>query len=181
MPRDPLPDSIEALQQRFPSSAHKLLAVVSLAKQTLSLYRDGNLVKTYPVSTSKYGAGNQDGSYRTPLGVHSIKEKIGGDAPFGTIFKARKNTHQVAAIVSGQTKTAHDFITSRILWLEGQEPGINRGQGIDSYARYIYIHGTHEEGLIGQPVSIGCIRMRNRDVVELYDRIRKGDLVVIVE
>ncbi|MBA2490494.1 MAG: L,D-transpeptidase [Gammaproteobacteria bacterium] len=180
MPRDPLPDSIEALQ-RLPSSAHKVLAVVSLAKQTLSLYRDGNLIKTYPVSTSKYGAGNRDGSHRTPLGVHSIKEKIGGDAPFGTIFKGRKNTHQVAQIVSDQTKTMDDFITSRILWLEGQEPGINRGEDIDSYARYIYIHGTHEEALIGQPVSIGCIRMRNRDVVELYDWMREGDLVMIVE
>jgi len=158
-----------------------VLAVVSLAKQTLSLYRDGNLIKTYPVSTSKYGAGNRDGSHRTPLGVHSIKEKIGGDAPFGTIFKGRKNTHQVAQIVSDQTKTMDDFITSRILWLEGQEPGINRGEDIDSYARYIYIHGTHEEALIGQPVSIGCIRMRNRDVVELYDWMREGDLVMIVE
>jgi len=181
MPRDPLLDSIEALKQRVPVPAHKAVAIVSLSDQTLSLYRDGALVKIYPVSTSKYGAGNKDGSYMTPLGVHRIREKIGGSAPFGTIFKARRNTHRVAQIVSDQTKTPHDFITSRILWLEGQEPGVNRGEGIDSYARYIYIHGTHEEGLIGQPVSVGCIRMRNRDVVELYDQMREDDLVVIVE
>jgi lipoprotein-anchoring transpeptidase ErfK/SrfK len=181
MPRDPVLVMVGTLKERFPDHSHTAVAVVSLSNQKLYWYRQGRLVKTYPVSTSRYGAGNKDGSYRTPLGVHRIREKIGGDALLGTIFKGRKNTHQVAQILTDGIKTSHDYITSRILWLDGLEPGINRGEGIDTYSRYIYIHGTHEEGLVGQPVSYGCVRMTNRDVIELYDQMREDDLVVIVE
>ncbi len=179
--RDPVLIEVGALKQRFPGRSQIAVAVVSVSRQKLFLYRNGKIEKAYPVSTSRYGPGNQDGSYKTPLGVHYIKEKIGGDATLGTIFKGRKNTHKVAQIISDQTKSGDDFITTRILWLAGLEPGVNYGEGIDSYGRYIYIHGTHEEGLIGQPVSYGCIRMTNRDVVELYDGMREGDLVLIVE
>jgi hypothetical protein len=181
MPRDPMLVQVGLLKQRFPERANTAVAVVSLSRQKLFLYRDGHLVKTYPVSTSRYGPGNQDGSYKTPLGVHYVKEKIGGDAPLGTIFKGRKNMQKVAQIISNRTKTSDDYITTRILWLSGLEPGINHGEGIDSYARYIYIHGTHEEGLIGQTVSYGCIRMTNSEMIELYDQMQEDDLVLIVE
>jgi lipoprotein-anchoring transpeptidase ErfK/SrfK len=173
--------TLGGLKVRFPEQSYTAVAIVSVSHQDLRLYQRNRLVQTYPVSTSKYGAGNKDGSYMTPLGVHRIREKIGGDALFGTIFKARKDTHQVAQVVTDAVKTPNDYITTRILWLDGLEPGVNQGDSIDSYARYIYVHGTHEEGLIGQPVSFGCIRMSNRDVIALYDQMREGDLVVIVE
>ncbi len=172
---------VAALKERFPDHANRAVAVVSLSHQQLWLYRNGQHVKTYRVSTSRYGAGNKDGSFKTPLGVHYVKEKIGGGMPIGTIFKGRKNTQKLAQIVTEATKTPEDFVTTRILWLAGLEPGVNHGEGIDSYSRYIYIHGTHEEGLIGQPVSLGCVRMTNRDVIEIYDEMQEGDLVLIVE
>jgi lipoprotein-anchoring transpeptidase ErfK/SrfK len=181
MPDESMLVTLGGLKARFPEQSHTAVAIVSVSHQELRLYQRDRLVETYPVSTSKYGAGNKDGSYMTPLGVHRIREKIGGDALLGTIFKARKDTHQVAQVVTDAVKTPNDYITTRILWLDGLETGVNQGDGIDSYARYIYIHGTHEEGLIGQPVSFGCIRMINRDVIELYDQMREGDLVVIVE
>lgn len=154
---------------------------MSVPDQKLFLYRAGRLEKTYPVSTSRYGVGNEAGSNKTPLGVHCIKQKIGGGAPLGTVFKGRRNTGQVTPIVPDPITTSDDLITTRILWLAGLEPGVNRGEGIDSYARYIYIHGTHEEGLIGRPASHGCVRMTNRDVAELYDQMQEDDLVLISE
>lgn len=178
--QDPLLVTISALKAQFPNHRDASVAMISISRQKLLLYRDSRLVKTYPVSTSKYGTGNQDGSLKTPLGVHRVRRKIGTGAPLGAIFKNRENTRQIARIISDRTATSDDFITTRILWLAGLEPGINQGDGIDSYARYIYIHGTHEEGLIGQPASHGCVRMTNRDVLDLFDHIREDDLVLIV-
>lgn len=179
--QDPWLGTISALKAQFPNHRNASVAVISISRQKLLLYRDNRLVKIYPVSTSKYGPGNQDGSLKTPLGVHRVIRKIGAGAPPGTIFKNRENTRQIARVISNRTKSSDDFITTRILWLAGLEPGINQGDGIDSYTRCIYIHGTQEEALIGQPASHGCVRMTGHDVMELYDRMREDDLVLISE
>jgi lipoprotein-anchoring transpeptidase ErfK/SrfK len=154
---------------------------VAILEQQLYLYcRYSNReeVKSYPISTSKYGIGNQAGSNKTPLGLHQIENKIGNGAPEGMIFKARQATGRIAEM---NVEGAGDLVTSRILWLKGLEPGNNRGRGIDSYQRYIYIHGTPEENKIGRPASHGCIRMYNRDVIDLFDLILEGAEVYIRE
>jgi len=167
--------------QKFGLKPHELAIVVKISEQKLYLVRDGEIVKTYPVSTSKYGVGNQKGSNRTPLGTHRIFKKIGDGAKIGAIFEHNVDTGRVATIHTDETQSGEDLITTRIMWLEGLEPGINRGEGIDSRDRHIYIHGTPEEWLIGRPASHGCIRMKNRDVVELFNLVREGTLVEIVE
>lgn len=156
-------------------------AVVHVAAQRLYLFQGEALRAEYPVSTAALGIGNREGSNQTPLGLHRIDSKIGDDAPFGMSFIAREPTGRIAEIVSEPVRTGRDDITTRILWLDGLEPGINRGSGIDSKERFIYIHGTSEEGLIGQPASKGCVRMYNRDVIELFDRLPEGALIEIVE
>ena len=111
--------------------------------------------------------------------MHEIKEKIGDGAKINTIFVSRINTQKQTEIISIRQATEDDHVTSRILWLDGLEEGINKGPGVDSYNRYIYIHGTHEEGLIGEKASHGCIRMFNNDVIYLYDIVNKGTKVYI--
>jgi len=152
---------------------------VDISDQRLYLLcRYGNKeVKIYPVSTSKYGIGNQAGSNKTPLGRHYIKNKIGDGAPLGMIFKARQPMGRVVKI----NAEVGDFVTTRIMWLKGLEPGKNSGRGIDSYKRYIYIHGTADENKIGQPASHGCVRMYNSDVIDLFDRVTEGTQVYIKE
>ena len=153
--------------------------IVDISEQRLYFYNNDNLVHSFPVSTSKYGEGQIENSFKTPLGLHEIKEKIGDKAPINTVFVARENTNKIAEIQINPNDTEDDFVTSRILWLDGLENGINRGVGVDSYSRYIYIHGTHEEGLIGQKASHGCIRMFNNDVIELFDIVSEGTKVQI--
>ena len=155
------------------------IIIVDISEQRLYLYSNNDLILSYPVSTSKYGEGQTENSFKTPLGLHEIKEKIGHKAPINTIFIARVNTNKRADVQIKQNDTEDDFVTSRILWLDGLEDGINRGLGVDSYNRYIYIHGTHEEGLIGQKASHGCIRMFNNDVIELFDIVSEGTKVQI--
>lgn len=155
---------------------------ISISKQALYLIENDTISKTYIISSAKAGTGNHSGSYKTPLGMHCISEKIGDDAPLATIFKARKSTHKCAKILtSPDEKTDADNITTRILWLSGLETGINKGGNVDSHNRYIYIHGTDEEGRLGQAVSHGCIRMGNQDVIDLFDRIQIGTLVNIID
>lgn len=151
--------------------------LVDISEQKLYLYEKGQLIKEYPISTSKYGIGNQAGSNKTPLGKHRIKTKLGDNAPKYAIFIGRKNSGKLANI----NEARDDLVTSRILWLDGLEPGVNKGKGIDSYQRYIYIHGTAEENAIGKPASHGCVRMYNDDVIDLYDRVMEGTLVTIQE
>ena len=153
--------------------------IVDISEQRLYLYNNDYLVQSFPVSTSKYGEGQIENSLKTPLGLHEIKEKIGDNAPINTIFTARENTNKIAEIQINPNDTQDDFVTSRILWLDGLENGINSGVGVDSYSRYIYIHGTHEEGLIGQKASHGCISMFNNDVIELFDMVSEGTKVQI--
>lgn len=162
--------------------AKDFIITVEVSAQKLYLFEDipfknPKLVKTYPVSTSKYGTGPTD--KKTPLGTHIIAEKIGRGARIGTVFVARRRAGWIARIHNDTTDTENDFITTRILWLKGIQPGINEGEGVSSYYRYIYIHGTSEEGLIGSPASNGCIRMKNKDIIELFRLVPEGTLVNI--
>ncbi|MBU0503678.1 MAG: L,D-transpeptidase [Candidatus Omnitrophota bacterium] len=150
--------------------------IVRISQQKLYLFSRGQVIKTYPISTSKYGIGNKSGSNKTPIGLHQIVSKIGRDASLGSIFKRRRNTGKRASLRGGG-----DLITTRILRLAGFEKGINKGKGIDSFARCIYIHGTPGEDLIGTPASHGCIRMKNRDIIELFDLVKNGIIVKIAK
>ena len=172
-------DPATEMLTKYGPSPDGYVIVVRIEEQRLYLYRNGAWVADWPVSTALKGVGNQEGSLQTPLGAHRIAKLIGADAPAGTIFRSRINSHRVATIIPEERVTNDDYVTSRILWLEGLEPGINKGGKVDSYRRFIYIHGTHEEGRIGKPASKGCIRMRNDDVIRLFDLMKKGVLVYI--
>jgi hypothetical protein len=172
---------MQDLAQRFGqySSEYVVLILASEQKQYL-LYR-GTPVQQYTISTSEYGLGNQANSDKTPLGVHIVSQKYGKNAKIGTIFKARINTGRIARILTEKGKRSNaDNVTTRILWLSGLEKGFNKGGNVDSHRRYIYIHGTDEEGRLGQPASHGCIRMNNKEVIDFYQHISIGTLVVIL-
>ena len=147
---------------------------VSDQQQKLFLVKAGKTIQEYPISTSRYGIGSEAGSNKTPQGKHKIIKKIGAGAPVGTIFRSRLNTGKIATIYTDTTDLEQDDVTTRILRLAGLEKGINQGGNVDSFQRYIYIHGTPEEGLIGRPASHGCIRMRNTDVIQLFDAVEEG-------
>lgn len=148
--------------------------LVSVAVQTVSLFKKGEFVKEFRCSTSRFGIGQTEGSNCTPLGLHRIAEKIGAGAPVGTVFKARQ-----AIGHTSQPEFADAKITTRILRLEGLEPGFNRGGNVDSHARYIYIHGTADQTSIGKPTSCGCIHLADADLIPLFDQLAVGTLVWI--
>jgi lipoprotein-anchoring transpeptidase ErfK/SrfK len=155
---------------------------ISVADQKLTLLdEDGQVLHQYPVSTSKYGTGNQNGSEKTPLGLHRIKDMIGGAMPINEVYISRMPHGSLEECIERGVDLPDDVIMSRIMWLEGMEPGRNQGGYVDTYQRYIYIHGTSEEDKIGTPASIGCIRMRNADIVELYRLVKPGTEVTIEE
>ena len=158
---------------------NNLTIEIDISKQRLFLLDNMEIVRSYPISSSKYGEGSTQNSFKTPLGNHVIKEMIGNNAIKNTIFTSRINTKRQAEIIHDEAKSDNDYVTTRIMWLDGQEEGKNKGKGVDSYQRYIYIHGTHEEGLIGQKASHGCIRMFNSDVIELFNDVKKGTKVYI--
>ena len=160
-------------------NSNELEIIVDISEQRLFVIEEDLVKESFPVSTSKYGEGEEENSYKTPLGKHEIKEKIGEGAKMNTIFVARLDTKKESEIITLPQDTEDDHVTSRILWLDGLEHGVNKGQGVDSFNRYIYIHGTHEEGLIGTKASHGCIRMFNNDVIYLYDIVKKGTKVYI--
>ena len=166
-----LPDGI-SIDPRRP------LLHVDIDQQLLSLLSPADaVVRYYPVSTAANGPGQREGSYCTPTGWHRICEKIGEGEPLGRVFRGRRPTDDCVFPEEYDGET--DVITSRILRLEGLEPGHNRGGDCDSRARYIYLHGTPDEARIGRPVSQGCIRLRNADIIELFDRLQVGDLLLI--
>src|SRR5512132_2701147 len=146
--------------------------VISTRDQKLAVLDHGNLLATYPVSTSKFGLGDYLRSSRTPLGQFEVAKKIGDNAPLGAVFKDRVRTGEVVA----PNSPGRDPIVTRILWLRGRE-----AQNANAFGRYIYIHGTPEERLIGRPASYGCIRMRSTDVVQLYNIVGVGAAVAIVD
>ena len=144
--------------------------IVSIPEQRMALLEDGAPVATYPVSTSKFGLGDLPGTSWTPLGRLEIAKKIGNGAPSGEAFKDRRPTGEIVP----PDAPGRDIIVTRILWLRGEEP-----QNARAYSRYIYIHGTPEERNIGLPVSYGCVRMRSRDVIELFNIVGTGAQVKI--
>ena len=141
------------------------LLLVSVRDQKMALYEQGERVATYPVSTSKFGLGDRPGSNRTPVGEMEVTQKIGGGQPMGMVFKSRRPTGKILR----PNTPDEDSIVTRILRLRGREASTR-----NTFGRFIYIHGTVEERKIGQPASHGCIRMRSRDIVDLYDRVAVG-------
>lgn len=172
---------IVSLKKRFPKALKGSLIIISISEQKLYLFKDNKLVISYKISSAKAGTGNLSGSFKTPLGIHKIAEMIGEGAKPASIFKARINTQKIAKILTNNNRSNDDNITSRILRLRGLEKNINKGKNIDSYERFIYIHGTDEEGLLGTPVSHGCIRMSNQAVIDLFEQVETGTLVTIIE
>lgn len=171
---------LDNLQKDFPQYSTQRVVLVDPATQRLMLIEHDQVVASWSISTAEAGLGNLNGSHQTPPGVHRIKQRYGDGAAPGTIFKARQSTGCLAEILTEpDARSDADNITTRILWLEGLQPGVNKGDDVDSFARYIYIHGTDEEGRLGQPASHGCIRMGNLDVIDLYERVGIDTLVVI--
>ena len=154
---------------------------VSVKEQMMYHIVENTIVKEYLVSTAKKGVGNQKNSDMTPHGLHYIKEKYGSETPQNGRMIGRVFYGQIAKIYYDTTSSKTDDITSRILWLSGIEKDINKDGNVDSYNRYIYIHGTSEEGKIGSPASNGCIRMLNNDIIELYAKIKIGTKVLILD
>ncbi len=161
-------------------SQHQI--TIRLHSQTLELRSvDGNLLIEYIVSSAKNGVGEMKDSYCTPRGKHIIRAKIGRGAPPGAVFVGRRPTREMFTPEMRTTGPHRDWILTRILWLSGCELGFNRLGEVDTMCRYIYIHGTPDDVNMGQPGSRGCIRMKNRDVIELFDRVDVGTLVDIHE
>jgi hypothetical protein len=147
---------------------------VSIAAQRLDLFDAGTRIRSYSVSTATNGPGEQAGSYCTPRGRHRVRAKVGAGLPLGAVLRGRRPTGEVCDEAAWRAAPERDWILTRILWLCGEEPGVNRGGSVDTFRRYIYIHGTPDGVELGQPGSRGCIRMRNRDVAELFDLVVTG-------
>jgi L,D-transpeptidase catalytic domain len=144
---------------------------IDLPHQVLNLSKQGQLFREYPISSAKNGAGELEGSGCTPRGLHVIRAKIGANCPFGTVFVGRRPTGEVFSEAMAQADPKRDWILTRILWLSGCEPGRNRFGPVDTMRRYIYIHGCPDGSPMGEAASHGCVRMKNRDIVELFDMV----------
>ena len=154
---------------------------IDLTAQELELRDDGDTVlRRYPISSAANGPGEESGSYCTPRGRHVVRARIGAGQPPGTVFRARRPTGEMYSPELGAAQPERDWILTRILWLSGKEPGFNRLGSCDSMRRYIYIHGTPDETFEQAPRSHGCIRMRNADLVELFDLVPPYTPVEIV-
>ena len=155
---------------------------ISIAKQMLELQDDaGMIVVSYRVSTAANGVGEEYGSFCTPRGLHIIRAKIGAGQPLNTVFVRRRPTGEIYTPQLGAEFATRDWMLTRLLWLSGCEVGFNRLGSCDTMRRYVYIHGTPDGTILGQPGSKGCIRMRNADLVELFDKVSVGISVHIVE
>jgi L,D-transpeptidase YbiS len=153
---------------------------IDILRQRLRHYVGVRLLREYWVSTARNGPGEVMDSECTPRGRHAIAEKIGADVPSGSVFVGRRPTGEIYSPAFAATQPpGRDWILTRILWLSGLEPGVNQGGRVDSRARYIYLHGTPDETPLGVPGSRGCVRMRNRDISELFDRVDVGDEVFL--
>lgn len=164
-------DRIRSILSKVP----EVYLVVDVSSQQLFHIVNKSIQNRFNVSTARNGTGNREGSNQTPTGIHRIVEKIGDGAVEGAIFKSRQDTGDIW--YPGLTE--ENLILTRILRLRGIEEGVNSGPGVDSYDRYIYIHGTNQETQIGTPISHGCICMKNRDIITLFDMIEEDTLVVI--
>jgi L,D-transpeptidase YbiS len=152
---------------------------IDTRRQSLLLIDASGNRREYSVSTSKHGVGELQGSFQTPRGRHLIRAKIGAGCPEGAVFVGRRPTGEIYSEALAQQAPARDWILTRILWLSGLEPGRNRLGQVDTMRRYIYIHGMPDSEPCGVPGSIGCVRMRNADIVELFERAPVGTLVTI--
>lgn len=153
---------------------------ISIPAQRLTLYGgDNTILKRYAVSTARKGAGERNGSFCTPRGRHIVRAKIGANAPLNTVFVRRRPTGEIYTPELGAQFPTRDWILTRILWLSGCEPGFNRLGDVDTMRRYIYIHGSPDSVPMGTPGSIGCVRMRNNELVELFDLLPVGTPVNI--
>jgi hypothetical protein len=170
------------------------ILLARISTQTMQFFRAGALVRACAISTSRRPPSNRKNSLGTPRGLHAITERIGAGQPPGMVFKGRvptgKHFHEceteneengTAGAGGGAGGEPPALITSRILWLGGLEDGVNRGGDVDTHDRHIYIHGTNREQLIGRPQSSGCILLRNPDIIALYEEVRAGDMVMIVD
>lgn len=153
---------------------------MDLRAQRLDLLEGDRVLASYPVSTAAKGAGERRGSEQTPRGLHEVRAKIGAGAPLGTVFVGRRPTGEICTPEMVRAQPGRDWILTRILWLRGLERGRNRRGDTDSMRRYIYIHGTPHEAVLGTPASHGCVRMRNADVIALFDAVEAGTPVEIV-
>ncbi|KAF0200908.1 MAG: ErfK/YbiS/YcfS/YnhG family [Gallionellaceae bacterium] len=154
---------------------------IHIPTQTLELFDDsGKSLRRYAVSTGANGVGEESGSFCTPRGKHVIRAKIGAGQPENTVFVKRRPTGEIYTPQLGAAQPGRDWILTRILWLSGKEPGYNRLGSCDTMRRYIYIHGTPDRTPLGKPGSRGCVRMRNADLLELFDLVQTGVAVDIL-
>ena len=178
--------------EKLPNEQIDLCILIIPSQQKLLLIKNYLVLKEYIISTSKYGLGNKNESFQTPIGIHKISKKIGDLCHIYTVFKGRVPLRGNLTLSELEKpinekyhkkhiKDCEDVITSRIMWLEGMEEGVNKGGNVDTYSRYIYIHGTAHEKLIGKEASHGCIRMRNDDVIELFKKVKKNTHVLILD
>jgi lipoprotein-anchoring transpeptidase ErfK/SrfK len=174
--KNKVPEACRATCERLKIEPTRFILTVNISPQTVSLFEDSRFLKKMPASTSRFGIGEIKDSNCTPRGLHRIAEKIGGGEPAGTVFKSR----QVIGHTS-QPEYANAKITTRIMWLEGLEPGFNQGGNVDTHERYIYIHGTGDQASIGEPASHGCIHLADVDLIALFGLLPSGTLVWIAE
>ncbi|MGI5868518.1 MAG: L,D-transpeptidase family protein [Kiritimatiellia bacterium] len=160
--------------------ADGLLVVADIRSQRLHVIDADDVACEYVMSSSKFGTGNKINSNQTPLGWHRINERIGGDQIHGRSFTSRRPDPVVLEPSQWRSDGGKDYVLTRILWLEGLEPGVNAGGAVDTHARCIYIHGTNQEHLLGQPSSHGCLRLSNRDVMELYDTVERRETYCLI-
>ncbi len=161
-------------------SCFKLSSLVVCPKtQQMFVYNADKIIKTYPISTAKNGLGEEINSFKTPRGLHKIRAKIGANAPLNAIFVGRRFKGEIYTPKLNEQYPDRDWILTRILWLCGMEPGFNRYGSVDTMKRYVYIHGSPIERPTGTPTSKGCVRMRNEDIMELFDNVAAGTEVLI--
>ena len=170
----------EYLDIKYNGARFETFIYVAAKRQKLYLISNDTVVKTYSISTAEKGIGNLSGSFQTPEGLHKVAEKVGGDLPINSVIKSKIATGTAVDPILEAKSNNVDYITTRVLHLRGLEEGVNAGDGKDSYTRGIFIHGTHEEGLLGLPASKGCVRMSNKDVIDLFDSVEVGTFVIIL-
>ncbi len=161
------------------TSSKELWLKISIADQSLCLLRGKKLLEVFDVSTGSNGAGEQFGSECTPRGWHKVRAKIGAEQPENTVFIGRRPTGEIYSAELNAEQPGRDWVLSRILWLSGLEPGLNRMGNVDTMRRYIYIHGTPDDVELGVPNSHGCVRMHNCDIIDLFNEVPVGTRVYI--
>lgn len=158
---------------------NKIFIDIDVNKQQLSLFNGDSIVVSYDISTAKNGVGQQNGSECTPVGWHTIRAKIGQNAKENTVFVGRRETGEIFTESLRDNNSERDWILTRILWLSGLEQGKNRGGEVDTMRRYIYIHGCPDSDSFSKPSSHGCVKMRNKDIIELFEKVDAGTHVLI--